>query len=170
MLILRSILQYRTVYKFLRISKDERKLKPSISVAHIIVSISIAKFNLRTSSMSPDSSSQVEPINIFNASFNERVGCLQNAQRRVFPERPNNNTNILKQQSKKKIGTCKILLLLATFVRGIPARSKELRTMRLYVEKEKNDLFDYVKTNSGNFIVFQEDERVIIVYFMLLSF
>ena len=35
----------------------------------------------------------------------------------------------------------------------------------MYVEKEKNELFDYVKTNLGNFIVFLEDECVIDVPF-----
>ena len=54
-------------------------------------------------------------------------------------------------------------VLLATFVRGIPGRSKELRTMKLFDENDKNQLFEYEKMDSGNFIVFQKDERVVIL-------
>ena len=54
-------------------------------------------------------------------------------------------------------------ILLATFVRGIPGRSKELRTMRLFFESEKKMAFDYTTVESENFIVFQEDERVIVL-------
>ena len=56
-------------------------------------------------------------------------------------------------------------VLLATFVRGIPGRSKELRTMRLFCESEKNMAFDYTTVESGNFIVFHEDQRVVILQF-----
>ena len=45
-------------------------------------------------------------------------------------------------------------ILLAKFVRGIPGRSKELQTMRLVCESEKNMAFDYTTVESGNFIVF----------------
>ena len=54
-------------------------------------------------------------------------------------------------------------ILLATFVRGILGRSKELRTMRLFFESEKKMAFDYTTVESENFIVFQEDERVIVL-------
>ena len=164
--------------EYLEHLKDERKLKPSTLVATVTSAINVVKFNLsNSSSTNPNSSPQIQSYQSFQRQFQKESTILAKRSKeglsgkstekfyfahvletlRGIRDRYFETTGLNKSRHLHDF------VLLATFVRGIPGRSKELRTMKLFDENDKNQLFEYEKMDSGNFIVFQKDERVVIL-------
>ena len=163
--------------EYLEYLRDERKLKPSTLVANITCSINIVKFNLSNSSTNPSSSPPVQAYQSFQRQFQRESTMLAKRSKEgltgksvqqfyfahVLETLKSIRDKYFESKGLKKNRHLHDFVLLATFVRGIPGRSRELRTMRLFDENEENQLFEYEKTESGNFIIFQKDERVVIL-------
>ncbi len=167
---------------YLEYLKEQRKLKPSTLVAHIIIAINIVKFNLAQSnctSMSPGFSPAIQALQSFQRQFHREASMLAKRSREGLTKKSSKQfyfahvletLRSLRDKYFESTGLAKNrflhnFVLLATFVRGLPGRSKELRTMRLFDECEKKVPFDYTTVDSGNFILFHEDERVVVVQF-----
>ncbi len=163
--------------EYLEHLKDVRKLKPSTLVATITAAINVVKFNLSNSDTNPSSSPQIQSYQSFQRQFQRestmlakrsKEGLTSKSTQQFYFAHVLETLRSIRDRYFESNGLNKSrhlhdFVLLATFVRGIPGRSRELRTMRLFDEHEKNQLFEYEKTDSGNFIVFQRDERVVIL-------
>ena len=166
---------------YLEFLKEERMLKPTTLVAHIIVAINVVKFNISQSSpsLSPALSPVVETYHSFQRQFQRegimlakrsKEGLTSKSTKQFYFEHVLETLRSLRDKYFESTGLVKNrnlhdFVLLATFVRGIPGRSKELRTMRLFDEREKGAPFDYANIDSGNFIVFQQDDLVFVLQF-----
>ena len=177
-----SVFSNSTLYTdYLEHLRDTRKLKPSTLVAHITVAINVVKFNIAVSnsSLNPSFSSVIQAYQSFQRQFQRessvlakrsKEGLTSKSTKQFYFAHVLETLRSLRDKYFESAGLIKNrhlhdFVLLATFVRGIPGRSKELRTMRLFCESEKNMAFDYTTVESGNFIVFHEGERVVILQF-----
>ena len=161
--------------------RDSRKLKPSTLVAHITAAINIVKFHIavNNSSLNPSFSSVIQTYQSFQRQFQRessvlakrsKEGLASKSIKQFYFAHVLETLRSLRDKYFESDGLIKNrhlhdFVLLATFVRGIPGRTKELRTMRLFCESEKNMAFDYTTVDSGNFVVFHEGERVVILQF-----
>ena len=126
--------------------KDERKLKPTTLVAHIIVVINVVKFNISKSSpaLSPGFSPVILTYQSFQRQFQRegimlakrsKEGLTSKSTKQFYFEHV---LEILQSLRDKYFEPTVIvknrnlhdLVLLATFVRGIPGRCKQLRKFR----------------------------------------
>ena len=177
-----SLLSDTNIYTdYLEYLRDERKLKPTTLVAHIIVAINVVKFNIsqNSPSISPEFSPVVQSYQSFQRQFQRegvmlakrsKEGLTSKSTKQFYFEHVLTTLRSLRDKYFESTGLVKSrhlhdFVFLATFVRGIPGRSKELRTMRLFDEREKGAPFDYANVDSGNYIVFQQDDLVFVLQF-----
>ena len=177
-----SLLSNGSLYTdYLEHLRDSRKLKPSTFVANITVAINVVKFNIAVSnsSLNPSFSSVIQTHQSFQHQFQRensvlakrsKEGLASKSTKQFYFAHVLETLRSLKDKYFESDGLIKNrhlhdFVLLATFVRGIPSRTKELRTMRLFCESEKNMAFDYTTVDSGNFVVFHEGEHVVILQF-----
>ena len=150
---------------YLEFLKDKRKLKPTTLVAHIIVAINVVKFNISQSSpsLSPAFSPAIQTYQSFQCQFHRegimlakrsKEGLTSKSTKQFYFEYVLETLRSLRDKYFESTGLVKNrnlhdFVLLATFVCGIPGQSKELRTMRLFDEREKGAPFDYANIDSG---------------------
>lgn len=168
--------------RYLEYLKDTRKLKPSTLVAHIIVSINVVKYNFAIFQPATNASQSREVLayQAFQRQFQKeslilaksaKEGLLTSkASRQFYFAHILETLRSIRDKYYETNGLQKSrhlhdFVLLATYLRAIPGRSKEMRTMKLYVESEQNEPFDYSSVNSGNYIVFELENKVFIVQF-----
>ncbi|XP_028394270.1 uncharacterized protein LOC114545159 [Dendronephthya gigantea] len=162
--------------------KGTRNLKPSTIVAHLIIGINVLKFNLANfQPNSPDSenaSRTISALQSFQRHFQHESSMISKLHKEGFTSKAtqqfyfahvletlrNIRDKYLETHGLEKSRHLHDFVLLATYLRAIPGRSKELRTMKLHIEADCGT-FDFTSVDGGNFIVFQEGNSVVIVQF-----
>ena len=162
---------------FIEHLRDERKLMPSTLSNYLSAAINVVKYNivLEDQNADPDNSPKVRSYRQFIRQFqreNYRLTkrkkeglCTQYNQKFYF-------VHILETLRKlrdkyfetKGLVKARFLhdfVMLALYIRANPGRSKEIRTLKLYLECEKQKPFNFDDFQTENYIVFEQGLNVV---------
>ena len=158
--------------------RDDRKLMPSTITNFLTVAINVVKFNLVQvdESADTDKAPQVQSFRAFQRQFQresyqiakrKKEGlCFTKSSQQFYFAHVLETLRHLRDKYFDSKGIAKArhlhdFVLLALYVRANPGRSKEIRTLQLYLESEKNEPFNFDKLEGGNFIVFEPGLNVV---------
>ena len=165
---------------FIEYLRDVRKLKPSTIANFLGVAISVVKYNVVTNDATadPENAPQIRAYRSFQRRFLQDAYQLSKREKEGFSKKSSQQfyfAHVLETLRNlrdkylecgggvKKFRHLHDFVLLALYLRAMPGRSKELRTLQLHDEAAKGHQFDYGSFERGNFVIFDLEQRVLIV-------
>lgn len=167
--------------KYLQYLKDVRKLKPSTIVNFLTVAINVVKYtkNMHDPGVDIERLPEIQAYRSFTRQFSKQSYILKTRSKEGFDKKSsqkfyfahvletlrNLRDKYFESSGLEKARYLHNFVLLALYIRANPGRSKELRTLKIYLESENREPFDICNFETGNFIVFELGENI----YLLLS-
>lgn len=162
--------------KYVTYLRNVRKLMPSTIVATLTVAINVIKFNFCDDPTYLRNCSQILEYRTVQRQLAKEARILARQSKEGLTKKStqqfyfahilevlrNLRTNYLESSGIKKARYLHDFVLLATYLRAMPGRSKEIRTLKLFLESAGNP-FQHWEHVNGNSIVFHADKRVVLV-------
>ena len=154
-----------------------RKLMPNTITAHLSCIINVIKYNFREDWSALDSCKAVMSCRSYQRQLSRQAKmiakrgkeglCIKKASKRFYFNHILDTLRNLRAKIFETTGVAKArhlhdFVMLATYIRVNPGRSKEIRTLQVFVESGENP-FDVSLFLDTNVIVFREDTTVSLI-------
>lgn len=165
--------------KYIKYITEVRKLKPSTVVNFLSVAINVVKYNVKTRDpgADPEKAPEIHSYRSYQRHFQresyllakcEKEGLTKKSSQQFYFAHVLETLRNLRDKYFESSGIHKArhlhnFVLLALYMRAMPGRSKEIRSLQLYLESEKREPFNFCNFKSGNFIVFEHGQNIYIV-------
>lgn len=162
--------------KYLEYLRDVRKLRPSTIVNFLTVAINVVKYTKKIHDPLVDieRAPEIQAYRSFTREFSKQSYILKRRMKEGFDKKSckkfyfahiletlrNLRDKYFESRGLEKVRHLHNFVLFALYLRAMPGRSKEIRTLQLYLESEKRKPFDICNFETGNFIVFELGENI----------